>query len=93
MKILALSNLYPPDFLGGYELACQQVVDGLRSVGHDVRVLTAAPRKPVATAPAHVLRRFKLMDEWSRDGMGQHPLAYRLDEAESRLISASKQFS
>lgn len=88
MKVLALSNLYPPDFIGGYELACAHVVDALRARGHDVRVLTAAPRFPVAS-PDHVLRRFKLIDEWSEDGMGTTPLAFRLDEAESRLVSAS----
>ncbi|AGA25887.1 glycosyltransferase family 4 protein [Singulisphaera acidiphila] len=87
MKILALSNLYPPDFIGGYELACADVVDALRDRGHDVRVLTAAPRLPVAS-PAHVLRRLKLIDEWSENGMGMSPFAFRRDEAESRLVSA-----
>ncbi|AGA25886.1 glycosyltransferase family 4 protein [Singulisphaera acidiphila] len=87
MKILALSNLYPPDFVGGYELGCAHVVDALRDRGHDVRVLTAAPRLPVASPP-HVLRRFKLTDEWNPNGMSKHPLGYRLDEAESRLVNA-----
>ena len=88
MKVLALSNLYPPDFIGGYELACAHVVDGLRERGHDARVLTAAPRNPVGTPPAHVLRRFKLIDEWNPNAMGNQYLSYRLDEAESRLVSA-----
>lgn len=88
MKILTLSNLYPPDFIGGYELACAHVVDALRNRGHDVLVLTATPRLPVSESPSHVLRRFRLVDEWSEDGMGSSPLAFRLDEAESRLISA-----
>src|SRR5207237_4333070 len=30
VKILVLSNLYPPDVIGGYELVCAQVVDALR---------------------------------------------------------------
>ena len=30
MKILMLSNLYPPDFIGGFEVGSKQVVDGLR---------------------------------------------------------------
>lgn len=88
MKVLALSNLYPPDFVGGYELACAHVVDGLRLRGHDARVLTAAPRNPVTSSPSHVLRRFKLIDEWNPNGMGNQYLSYRLDEAESRLVSA-----
>jgi glycogen(starch) synthase len=87
LRVLALSNLYPPDFVGGYELACAQVVDALRRRGHEVRVLTAAPRSPVAS-PRHVLRRFQLTDEWNPNGMCREPLAYRLDEAKSRLVSA-----
>ena len=27
MKILVISNLYPPDALGGYEMGCRQVVE------------------------------------------------------------------
>lgn len=87
MKILALTNLYPPDFIGGYELACAHVVDALRRKNHDVRVLTASPRNPVPSPP-HVLRRFKLIDEWNPNAMGKVYQAYRLDEAESRLVSA-----
>ena len=48
MKILVLSNLYPPDFIGGYELGCRQVSDALRGRGHEVLVLTSAPRLPIA---------------------------------------------
>ena len=33
MRILVLSNLYPPHFLGGYELACRQVVRPTGLVG------------------------------------------------------------
>ena len=41
MKILAISNLYPPRFLGGYELGCAQMVGELRRRGHDVHVFTS----------------------------------------------------
>ena len=40
MKILVLSNLYPPDFHGGYELGCEQAVNALPARGHEVRVVT-----------------------------------------------------
>ena len=43
MKILVLTNLYPPDLHGGYELGCKQVVDSLLARGHEVRVVTIAP--------------------------------------------------
>ncbi|HEY3901263.1 MAG TPA: glycosyltransferase family 4 protein [Chthoniobacter sp.] len=39
MKILVVSNLYPPHHLGGYELGCRDVVEKLRERGHEIRVL------------------------------------------------------
>lgn len=41
MKLLFLSNFYPPASRGGYEQWCGEVADGLRSRGHDVLVLTS----------------------------------------------------
>ncbi|HHW4677972.1 MAG TPA: glycosyltransferase family 4 protein [Xylella sp.] len=41
MKILIISNLYPPFYIGGYELGCKNIVDGLVAKGHDVVVLTS----------------------------------------------------
>jgi glycosyltransferase involved in cell wall biosynthesis len=63
VKILALSNLYPPDFIGGYELGCRQVVDALRGRGHDVRVLTSIPRAPVPSVP-HVVRALQFTEAY-----------------------------
>jgi glycogen(starch) synthase len=41
MKILIISNLFPPHVLGGYEILCKQVCDALRKRGHSIRVLTS----------------------------------------------------
>jgi glycogen synthase len=41
MHILAISNFYPPYYIGGYELGCHDVVSGLQSRGHRVSVLTS----------------------------------------------------
>jgi glycosyltransferase involved in cell wall biosynthesis len=41
MKILFLSNLYPPHVIGGYESLCMEVVEGLAKRGHSVTVLTS----------------------------------------------------
>jgi glycosyltransferase involved in cell wall biosynthesis len=41
MRILVISNLYPPHHIGGYELHCQRMVNGLRALGHSVLVLTS----------------------------------------------------
>jgi len=45
MKILIVSNLYPPHHIGGYELRCSQVAEYLFSAGHEVRVLTSSYRR------------------------------------------------
>ena len=45
MRILVVSNLYPPDARGGYEVECMGVVDHLRE-RHDVEVLTSSRGAP-----------------------------------------------
>lgn len=57
MKLLFLTNFYPPASRGGYEQWCQEVANGLRSRGHDVLVLTST----------HGRDRFRETDpEWVR---------------------------
>jgi glycogen(starch) synthase len=41
MKILIVTSLYPPQYVGGYELRCAQAAEALLRAGHDVRVLTS----------------------------------------------------
>jgi glycogen(starch) synthase len=41
MKILVITNLYPPHEIGGYELRCRDVCDRLMASGHDVHILTS----------------------------------------------------
>jgi glycogen synthase len=64
VRILVISNLYPPDFLGGYELGCSEAVEALRRIGHDVKVLTSVPSfTPVTNgADDHVSRVMVLSD-------------------------------
>ncbi len=49
MKILIISNLYPPYILGGYEILCGQVVQHLEERGHSLFVLTSDHESPVST--------------------------------------------
>lgn len=44
MRILTVSNLYPPEGIGGWELGCAQMVEELRRRGHAVHVVTSTPR-------------------------------------------------
>ena len=41
MKILFITNLYPPNIVGGYERLCFDVVSGLAARGHQTIVLTS----------------------------------------------------
>lgn len=42
MRLLVVTNLYPPHHIGGYELGCRDIVEGLKSRGHQVQVLTSS---------------------------------------------------
>ena len=91
LRIVALSNLYPPDVLGGYELACSQVVDALRCNGHDVQVLTGVPRLPIlGPDAAHVHRRLHLVDDryWVDLDGGPDDVFAMLRDAGSRFVNA-----
>jgi len=52
-----LSNFYPPHHIGGYELRCRSVVDGLRRRGHHVHVLTSCYGVAAAGPPARAVTR------------------------------------
>jgi glycosyltransferase involved in cell wall biosynthesis len=57
MKILFLSNLYPPNVVGGYERLCFEVVSGLAARGHQVHVLTSDYGNEVKDYPGQVVER------------------------------------
>jgi glycosyltransferase involved in cell wall biosynthesis len=59
MKILVISNLYPPHAVGGYELSCHDTVERWREAGHDVTVLTTATtfHDPATDPPEPGVRR------------------------------------
>lgn len=40
MKLLVITTSYPPHQVGGYEVRCGEVIEGLKQRGHAVRVLT-----------------------------------------------------
>jgi glycogen(starch) synthase len=41
MKILFISNFYPPHVIGGYETLCLEIADGLEKRGHKTSILTS----------------------------------------------------
>ena len=61
MRLLFVSNLYPPVVIGGYELACANVAQALVERGHDLRVLTTWCHLPeTSKAPDWVRRTLDL---------------------------------
>lgn len=47
MKILMVSNFYPPHYRGGYEVRCKQVAETMQQRGHEIRVLTSVSGLPM----------------------------------------------
>ncbi|MCK4352487.1 glycosyltransferase family 4 protein [candidate division WOR-3 bacterium] len=44
MRILVISNFYPPHHFGGYELRCKDIVSNLQKKGHKTVILTSIYR-------------------------------------------------
>lgn len=57
MKILFLSNLYPPNVFGGYERLCYEVASALQARGHEVTVLTSSYGQSNGDNYGHSVRR------------------------------------
>lgn len=88
MRILTVTNLYPPDVIGGYELGCRQMVGALRRRGHEVRVLTSMPRWPVPDEPG-VERHLRLTDYHTRlRRPGSAPQLERAMDVQAQIIDA-----
>jgi glycosyltransferase involved in cell wall biosynthesis len=61
MRILFITNLYPPVVIGGYELACAHTAQAMGGRGHEVRVLTTWCHLPqTSKAPDWVHRHLDL---------------------------------
>jgi glycogen synthase len=64
IKILIISNLYPPYHIGGYELGCMEVVEGLKSRGYDIKVLTSTYGYNGSVVESGVIRALKAQFGW-----------------------------
>ena len=64
VRVLVVTGLYPPNQVGGYEIACASFVEHLRRSGHDVRVLAA--KHPIPAGAADETAVFRGL-EWYRD--------------------------
>jgi glycosyltransferase involved in cell wall biosynthesis len=86
MKVLVLSNYYPPCEQGGYEQLCRDVVERLGQRGYEVAVLTSNLQPPAngrSESPA-VYRLLRLQPRRNRWLLPQFFLTRRRDEAYNR---------
>jgi glycogen(starch) synthase len=68
VKILVITNLYPPHHAGTFDLRCEAVVNHLKLRGHTVRVLTSTHGMLAAQQGGEVERRLAL------NGLHDHEL-------------------
>ena len=62
MRVLVLSNLFPPNVIGGYERLCFEVSSELAAQGHEITVLTSRYGGKIAEYPGQrILRELDLL--------------------------------
>ncbi len=93
MRILVLTNMYPPHAYGGYEQLCQDVVTRWRAAGHQVLVLTSTVRVPGVDdgpEPPDDVRR-QLGIYWADHEIVNPPLRvrYRMERANRKALDAA----
>ncbi|NJK60331.1 MAG: glycosyltransferase family 4 protein [Oscillatoriales cyanobacterium SM2_1_8] len=95
MRILVVSNLYPPQVVGGYERAIADYAEGLAARGHEVLVLTSdTPDLPTGYAEPNpstvpVRRDLRLYGRWTSQGSELLPIetARALTQANREAIA------
>ena len=67
MKILVVSDLYPPYYVGGYEMNCKDAVDTLINRGNEITVLTSCWGIKRKTIQGNIYRVFDFYDDIPED--------------------------
>ncbi len=89
MKILVLTNLYPPHYEGGYELHCETVVKALQARGHSVDVLTSDHGvKCTDPKESNVVRELKVHGLFGSPWLGIKKLAKQEEHNNQKLREA-----
>jgi glycosyltransferase involved in cell wall biosynthesis len=92
LKILVLSSLYPPYYVGGYELGCRDVVEELQRRGRTIKVLTSTYGVGRATSDGKIYRWLESDLGWKFESSTSNRLKLAAKElrnrrAFSRLVS------
>lgn len=102
MRVLTVSNMYPPHALGGYEMSCADVMTRFRERGHDVRVLTTTTQLATSVGAAadvdversfewywhdHQLRALGRAASWRLDRRNRARLRHAIAEFRPDVVS------
>ena len=74
MKILLISNFYPPYILGGYEICAYEITKELKSRGHKVYVLTSRSPEGQTKVEDSIDRSFNLNADFHKISKRVEPL-------------------
>lgn len=95
MKILTLTNLYPPFYVGGYELRCSAITEALRQRGHTVKVLTSnhgLDANPAFKSQKHVERTLRIHGYYGHPWLGLDQLQHLETHNNQTLRDAIAEF-
>jgi glycogen synthase len=90
MKILIISNLYPPHGIGGYEERCFNAVNTFKERGHDVHVLTSDHKVDgrQSIEEPHVTRKLKIHGFYGHPWLPIYDL-YQLEKKNQQTLAAT----
>jgi glycosyltransferase involved in cell wall biosynthesis len=88
MRVLFVSNVYPPATRGGYELLCAGIAEGFGEF-HEVRVLTSGSSKDTPNDP-NIVRELTYLGGGSADSLRAPLAALRAAKAIRRLLAEWK---
>ena len=89
MRVLVVSDLYPPIAFGGYERTCATLVEGLRE-RHAVTVLTSDLRAGQAPARAWVRRELAYLGPERREALRVPGAAVRAAAVTRRVVAETR---
>jgi glycosyltransferase involved in cell wall biosynthesis len=77
MRVLIVTCLFPPNVVGGYEVACASFARHLLERGHDVRVLAARHPLPPGASPLNEPDVLRELDWYKHDDLSFRPVSFR----------------
>src|ERR1051326_3482072 len=86
VKILVLTNLYPPHHAGTYDLRCQSVTELLRLRGHSPLVLTSNHGLNTEQRDAEIHRRLRLNGAYGHPAVTVYRALQVIEEHNNRVL-------